>query len=116
LRAAAVDDAGLALVLVAQQAQQLRARLVLLDDGVADVGPVEAGHEGARALQRRRCDDVGSRVIASAVAVSAMRGTPGKRSCSCASCRYSSRKSWPHWLTQCASSMANRRQQAALVQ
>ena len=49
-----------------------------------------------------------ARVCASAVAVSAMRGTPAKRSCSTLRPRYSSRKSWPHWLTQCASSMANR--------
>ena len=49
-----------------------------------------------------------ARVWASAVAVSASRGTPAKRSCSTLRPRYSSRKSWPHWLTQCASSMANR--------
>ncbi len=47
------------------------------------------------------------RVGPSAVAVSAMRGTPGKRSCSTVSLRYSGRKSWPHWETQWASSMAN---------
>ena len=46
------------------------------------------------------------RVGPSAVAVSAMRGTSGKRSCSTESCRYSGRKSWPHCETQCASSMA----------
>jgi hypothetical protein len=32
-------------VLVAQELQQLPARLVLLDDAVADVRPVEAGDE-----------------------------------------------------------------------
>ena len=31
---------------------------------------------------------------------------PGKRVFSSASCRYSGRKSWPHWLMQCASSIA----------
>ena len=35
-------------------------------------------------------------------------GTPGNSPRSCPSCTYSGRKSWPHWLTQCASSMANR--------
>ena len=38
----AVDDAGLALV-AGEELQQLVQRLALLDDGVADVGPVEAG-------------------------------------------------------------------------
>ena len=58
LARAAVDDAGLALVLVADEAQQLALRLVLLDDGVADVRAVEAGDESARAARApaaRRC-------------------------------------------------------------
>ena len=108
LRALAVDDAGVAVVLVAQEAQQLLARVVLLDDGVADVRPVEAADEQrARAASCSR-STMSARVWASAVAVSAMRGTSGKRSCSSDRPRYSSRKSWPHWLTQCASSIANR--------
>ena len=41
-----------------------------------------------------------------AVAVIARNGTPGKTCRSLPSVRYESRKSWPHWLTQCASSMA----------
>ena len=49
-----------------------------------------------------------SRVRASAVAVTARRGTWGKTSASRPSMRYSGRKSWPHWLTQCASSIATR--------
>src|SRR3546814_5821148 len=44
----------------------------------------------------------------SAVAVSAIRGMSGQRSCSRVSSRYSRRKSWPHCDTQWASSMANR--------
>ena len=47
-----------------------------------------------------------SRVRASAVAVTARRGTSGNSSASRPSIRYSGRKSWPHWLTQWASSMA----------
>ena len=41
----AVDDAGVAGVLGAQQVEQLVARLVLGHDAVLDVGPVEAGDE-----------------------------------------------------------------------
>src|SRR6218665_92288 len=64
-------------------------------------------------MNRRACSScsrsmMSARVSASAVAVSAMRGTPGERWCSTVSARYSGRKSWPHWLTQCASSIANR--------
>ena len=41
-----------------------------------------------------------------AVAVSAMIGTSGNSARSLASWRYSGRKSWPHSLMQCASSIA----------
>ena len=58
----------------------------------------------ASSSARRRT--ISSRVCGSAVAVRAMRGTAGKRSCSSDSCRYSGRKSWPHCDTQCASSTA----------
>ena len=52
----AVDDAGVALVLGAQQVEQLVARLVLGRDPVLDVGPVEAGDEvlGVAELQPLR--------------------------------------------------------------
>ena len=60
LAGAAVHDARFAFVLVAHEAHQLRARVVLLDDGVADVGPVEAGHEDARFVQRQPLHDVGA--------------------------------------------------------
>ena len=51
-----------------------------------------------------------SRVTAGvAVAVSARTGTPPKRRLSPARLRYAGRKSWPHWLMQCASSTAIRR-------
>jgi hypothetical protein len=63
LAALAVDDAGVAFVLVAQEAQQLLPGLVLLDDGVADVGAVEAGDELARARQRETLAHVGARVV-----------------------------------------------------
>ena len=59
----AVDDAGVALVLVVDEAQQLRARVVLFDDGVADVGAVEAADEDARGLQLQPLDDVGAREL-----------------------------------------------------
>ena len=41
-----------------------------------------------------------------AVAVNAIIGVSGKRPRSSAICRYSGRKSWPHSLMQCASSIA----------
>ena len=58
----AVDDAGVARlavhVLGADEAQQLLARTVLLDDGVADVRAVEAGEKDARTRQRQPLDDL----------------------------------------------------------
>ena len=60
---------------------------------------------GAPASPRR--STISCRVASSAVAVSAIRGTPGKRSVSCDRPIYSGRKSWPHCDTQCASSIAN---------
>jgi hypothetical protein len=72
----AIDDAGLARVLALDEAQQLRGGVLLLDDGVADVGPVKAADELARVFSCSR-STMSARVSASAVAVSAMRGTPG---------------------------------------
>ncbi len=59
---------------------------------------------------------ISRRVGSSAVAVSAKRGTSGKRSCSTESLRYSARKSCPHCDTQCASSMAKSATALALEQ
>src|SRR6185312_10761574 len=53
-----------------------------------------------RAWSSARRSTISRRVGASAVAVRAMRGTFGKRSCSTVSSRYSGRKSWPHCDTQ----------------
>ena len=61
-----------------------------------------------RAAPSSRRDTISARVCSSAVAVSATRGTPGKRRASTDSWMYSGRKSWPHCETQCASSIANR--------
>ncbi len=57
----AVDDAGVARVLVVDEAQQLRAGVVLLDDGIADIRPVEAADEDARVFQLQPLDDVAPR-------------------------------------------------------
>ena len=57
----AVDDAGLTLV-AAQELEQLAPRIGLLDDPVADVRPVEARHEDARALEAELRDDLGARL------------------------------------------------------
>ena len=59
LAAEAIDDAALALVLF-QELQQLVARLVAFDDGVGDVGPVEAGLEHRRLAEGETLDDVGT--------------------------------------------------------
>jgi hypothetical protein len=59
----AVDDAGVALVLGFQEAQQLLRGVLLLDDAVADVGAVEAADELARLLQLQPLDDVGAREV-----------------------------------------------------
>ena len=59
----AVDDPRLARMLVADEAQQLLARLALLDDPVADVGAVEAGHEHARLGQQSLLDLVARRRV-----------------------------------------------------
>ena len=61
-----------------------------------------------RASCRSRRSAISRWVGGSAVAVSAIRGICGQRSCSTVSWRYSGRKSWPHCDTQWASSMANR--------
>ena len=48
LAALAINDARVAVVFVAQEAQQLFARLVFFDDGVAQVGAVKTGHKKPR--------------------------------------------------------------------
>jgi hypothetical protein len=52
----AIDDARVALVRP-QEIEQLPARIVLLGDAVADVGPVEGADELARVLQAQALDD-----------------------------------------------------------
>jgi len=47
----AVHDAGFGRAFLPDEVQQLAAGVVLVDDGVADVGAVEAGDEAARMLQ-----------------------------------------------------------------
>ena len=59
-----------------------------------------------RGASRSSRATISARVGSVAVAVSAMRGTPGNHSLSTFKPRYSARKSWPHCDTQCASSMA----------
>ena len=58
----AIDDAGVGRpsvvrVLGADEIEQLRARVVLLDDAIADVRPVEARNEHARVVEREAMDD-----------------------------------------------------------
>jgi hypothetical protein len=58
----AVDDAGCARVFATDEAQQLVARVVLVDDGVADVGTIEARNKHPRALEREPVHDLGARL------------------------------------------------------
>ena len=79
---------GVARVLGAQQVEQLLpAGLVLRRDAVLDVGPVEARHEMPGVGPRLSRVAISAWVASVAVAVSAMRGTSGQRSCSTDSCR-----------------------------
>ena len=72
-----VDDAGMAGVLLANEMQELLAGVVALGDPVADVRAIEARDEDARVESSFNRVMISLRVVASAVAVSAMRGTPG---------------------------------------
>ena len=97
----------LAVVLVAQEGSSCCWRgAVLLDDGVADVGPVEAADEDARPAGLQAADDVGAREGVGG------GGERDPRHAGEALVEHvqrqvvPSRKSWPHWLTQCASSIA----------
>ena len=76
----AIDDAGVAGVALADEGLELGRRVLLVDDFVADVRAVEARDEARRAgkPEPRRRSPCAS--VSSAVAVSAMRGTSGKRS------------------------------------
>ena len=77
--AAAIDDAGLPGMML-QERQQLGGLADLRRGGDVQVGAVEAGGEHLRVAHRRAIAGCRSRVRGSAVAVSATRGTPGKRS------------------------------------
>jgi len=57
----AVDDAGLARVPRADEIEELRARVLLFDDLVADVRPVETGDENARVAELQARDDFAPR-------------------------------------------------------
>ena len=103
----AIDDAGVARMRSAMKASSCAHRVAACRRSRSGCS---AGRSSRRIAARRRAAAARrspSRVSASAVAVSAMRGTSGKRSASTDSAMYSGRKSWPHCETQCASSMAN---------
>ena len=62
----AIDDAGVGRavrlrVLSANEVEQLRARIVLFDDAIADVRAIEAGDEDPRIVQRQPVDDLVAR-------------------------------------------------------
>ncbi len=76
----AVDDAGVAVVVVLDEAQELVSAVALLIDRVANVRAVEAADVLRRGVQVELLRDFRA-CNASAVAVNAIRGTSGKRSC-----------------------------------
>ena len=61
LAAHGIDDAGLAGMFPLDEVQYLALRVVLYPHAIADVGPVEAGHEQPRLIETELTDDVGSR-------------------------------------------------------
>ena len=60
----------------------------------------------ARVVEREARDEVVARLRVGRGRQRHARHAGEARRAARASCRYSGRKSWPHWLTQCASSMA----------
>jgi hypothetical protein len=56
----AIHDAGGAAV-AGEESEQLLARIVAFDHGIADVGPVEAGNEDARRIEAEAADDFAPR-------------------------------------------------------
>ena len=103
----AIDDAGVAGVALAMKALSCGRRVLLVDDFIADVRAVETRDKARRVGKPRAARRSPGGCSSSAVAVSAMRGTSGKRSAITDRPIYSGRKSWPHCDTQCASSIAN---------
>ena len=58
----AIDDARFPSMLVLDEAQELRPRVALVDDGVADIRAIEAGGEHARVGEPQSGDDLGARL------------------------------------------------------
>jgi hypothetical protein len=79
-------------VLTLNESKQLRRGIFFLNNGVPNVGPIKAADEKLGIFKLKTLNDVGAS-RASAVAVSATLGTPGKRSCKTVRLRYSGRKS-----------------------
>ena len=104
-----VDDAALALAVASRKSRDLLARLVLGGEGEVEVGPVEAMQEDLRRLRSKSCAAMSARVcVVGGGGEAPMAGTPPSASRARRAARYSGRKSWPHWETQCASSIASR--------
>ena len=103
----AVDDAGLAPM--ARRARRAAAASASLAAARGRAGWADRTIRRARADRSApSCAAMSCRTRAVAVAVYAWRLTPGSSCRSRPSCRYSGRKSCPHWLMQCASSTATK--------
>ena len=101
----AVDDARLAAMVAAgtRAAAAARRSSPARRSGCSAGRSCSTNTRGASSSSRAT---ISARVGSVAVAVSAMRGTPGNHCLSTFKPRYSARKSWPHCDTQCASSIA----------
>ena len=107
-----VDDAALALV-AGEEILDLPARLVLGGEAKVEVRPVEAVRGWSAALGEELRGDVGARGVVGGGGERDRRDAAERRADARRAARYSGRKSWPHCETQCASSMARRRDAGA---
>ena len=57
----AIDDAGIATVLLPEKLQQLLPRITLLGDAILDVGPIKAGDKLPRVVQAQSLNDLSTR-------------------------------------------------------
>ena len=104
----AVDDAGVAGVALGDEGLELRRRVLLVDDFIADVRAIEARDKRPRAGKPEPIDDLLSRKVVGGGGQRDARHIRKTLGDITDRPIYSGRKSWPHCDTQCASSIANK--------
>ena len=92
-----------------------RWRLAAAQDAVDEVRPIERSDQHQRIAQPQLGDDVAADALGRRRGEGVERDA-GKSSRSAPELPVSGRKSWPHWLMQCASSMAMKRTAGLLQQ